>query len=116
MHTELYVYEESLLCLAAGQQQASCGHFSDNMATLDGWLNRKKGKPPDNPPNAVATLSVQDDSHTGTNVTPEQAASSSKGASAELYAEEEEPFTVMRPDKRALEHWPDPRTYLKQLS
>ncbi len=86
------------------------------MATLDGWLNRKKGKPPDNPPNAVATLSVQDDSHTGTNVTPEQAASSSKGASAELYAEEEEPFTVMRPDKRALEHWPDPRTYLKQLS
>jgi len=35
-------------------------------------LNRKKGKPPDvagKPPNAVATLSVQDDSYTGTNVT-----------------------------------------------
>ena len=46
------------------------------MATLDSWLNRKKGKPPDvagKPPNAVATLSVQDDSYTGTNVTPEQA-------------------------------------------
>ena len=52
--------------------------FSD-MATLDSWLNRKKGKPPDvagKPPNAVATLSVQDDSYTGTNVTPEHAASS----------------------------------------
>ena len=88
------------------------------MATLDGWLNRKKGKPPDNPHNAVATLSVQDNSHTGTNVTPEQAASSSKGASAEPYAEEEEPCMVMslRPDKRTLEHLPDPRTYLKQIS
>ena len=86
------------------------------MATLDGGLKTKKGKAPDNPPNAVATLSVQDDSHTGTNVTPEQAASSSKGASSELYAEEEEPFMAIRPDKRALEHWPDPRTYLKQLS
>lgn len=82
MHTELYeTYEESYdsyYAWRAGQQQASCGHFSD-MATLDSWLNRKKGKPPDvagKPPNAVATLSVQDDSYTGTNVTPEQAASS----------------------------------------
>ena len=90
------------------------------MPTLDSWLNRKNGKPPvaGKPPNAVATLSVQNESYTGTNVTPEQAASSSKGASAEPYAEEEEPCMVMslRPDKRTLEHLPDPRTYLKQIS